>query len=624
MAKVNVQILPWLALLLFTLFPTTAFADDEMIGDFTFNLDEENRTAEVVRGPSEGFVNIPNSIEFKGEIYTVTSIGERAFQNGFDIKSVVIPNSVESIGDSAFMYCYSLTSVNIPNSVKSIGCSAFYECTSLTAVEIPDSLNEIAESTFNRCSSLASVNIPNSVTSIGDYAFYSTALTSINIPNSVISLGEGVFSHCNSLVNVNIPESVTEIPSDTFCECQSLTSFTIPSWVTSIGNNAFCWTGLTAIVIPNAVTTIGNNAFSGCKELTSVSIPSSVAKIAEGTFNRCEKLESVIISESVSEIGDYAFGYCQNLTSLKIPNSVKTIGKSAFRSSGLYSVTIPDLVTVIPDFTFYECNKLKSVIIGESVSSIGDYAFDACYELTTIDVKALTPPSVETSFIDSYVLSHYMTLNVDNSVLNKYLDVYPWNQFAIINGTVSDNDIRFSFQGAEAEIVRIGYNQSNSVEVPSEVQNAGMTYTVTSLGQYAFSEYPNLVEITLPSTIKTINEKTFANCEQIATLRVNAIVPPTFTSSTRATNDAFSTGVYENASLIVPDAAYEEYSAADVWSNFKKIVKASQSGIEIIPTDSSYPVPEVYFDLTGKHVENPTDGIYIKVQYGKAAKVLIK
>ena len=43
---------------------------------------------------------------------SVTSIGDRAFQNCTSLTSVTIPDSVRSIGDIAFSGCVSLTSVN--------------------------------------------------------------------------------------------------------------------------------------------------------------------------------------------------------------------------------------------------------------------------------------------------------------------------------------------------------------------------------------------------------------------------------------------------------------------------------------------------------------------------------
>lgn len=64
----------------------------------------------------------------------VTSIGNYAFNQCENLKSVEIPGSVTSIGDHAFANCYYLTSVSIPGSISFIGSEAFRMCESLKDV----------------------------------------------------------------------------------------------------------------------------------------------------------------------------------------------------------------------------------------------------------------------------------------------------------------------------------------------------------------------------------------------------------------------------------------------------------------------------------------------------------
>ena len=75
-----------------------------------------------------GVVNIPEEVTYMGRTRKVTSIGDRAFLDCYDLTSVTIPNSVTSIGNDAFYNCYGLTSITIPNSVTTIGDYAFYRC----------------------------------------------------------------------------------------------------------------------------------------------------------------------------------------------------------------------------------------------------------------------------------------------------------------------------------------------------------------------------------------------------------------------------------------------------------------------------------------------------------------
>ena len=225
--------------------------------------------------------NIPATVSYDYNTYSVIRIGVSAFRDCSSLTSVTIPNSVTTIADNAFIYCSSLTSVTIPNSVTYIGSGAFEGCSSLTSITIPDSVTYIGMSAFEGCNSLTSVTIGNSVTSIGYWAFRNcSSLTSITIPNSVDTIGGGAFSGCSSLTSVTLSNNITSLSPEShyfygdygfFEGCSSLTSIYIPNSVTSIGNDAFrgC-SSLTSITIPNSVTSIGGYAFSGCSSLTSV------------------------------------------------------------------------------------------------------------------------------------------------------------------------------------------------------------------------------------------------------------------------------------------------------------------------------------------------------------------
>ena len=72
-----------------------------------------------------GSIVIPKTVAYNGTTYSVTSIGDYAFDGCSGLSSVTIPNSVTIIGQGAFYDCASLTSVTIPNSVTRIFADAF-------------------------------------------------------------------------------------------------------------------------------------------------------------------------------------------------------------------------------------------------------------------------------------------------------------------------------------------------------------------------------------------------------------------------------------------------------------------------------------------------------------------
>ena len=301
----------------------STFADVAEINGLWYKLESETKEASVIQYQNsiqyKGDIVIPETVEYNGVSYIVTSIGIGAHNKYFY--------------EGAFYDCINLTSVSIPNSVTNIGEAAFYGCYRLTSVTIPNGVTSIRNDVFRDCRSLTSVTIPNSVTSIGTEAFLEcSSLTSVTIPNSVTSIGIGAFYGCSGLTSVTIPNSVTSIENFAFYGCRGLTSVTIPNSATSIGNYAFygC-SGLTSVTIPNSVTSIGSVAFEGCSGLTSITIPNSVTSIGTYAFQKCHGLTSITIPNSVTSIGRDAFAGCTSIM------TVKSYINKPFNVTGLFA-----------------------------------------------------------------------------------------------------------------------------------------------------------------------------------------------------------------------------------------------------------------------------------------------
>ena len=194
-------------------------------------------------------ISIPNCISKDGVTYTVTVIGDKAFNYCSNVTSVSIPNTVTSIGNDAFSGCNSLTSITIPGNVMSIGDHAFYNCSSLTSVTIPNSVTTISSHAFYGCNSLTSITIPGNVTSIGDYAFYNcSCLTSVTIPNSVTTIGSRAFYGCRGLTTVTSKmKTPLPITSDVFSSSYNATLI-VPFGCKPDYEAADYWTEFQAIV----------------------------------------------------------------------------------------------------------------------------------------------------------------------------------------------------------------------------------------------------------------------------------------------------------------------------------------------------------------------------------------
>ena len=160
--------------------------------------------------------------EYNGK--PVKAIGDKAFYKCYQLKSIIIPDSVTAIGNSAFEDCFDLTEIQVPDTVTSIGRYAFAYCGSLTSINIPDRIEIISEGAYRQCSSVKSITIPDSVTQIGKMAFYACAgLTSVTVPDSVVKIGDSAFGYCRNLQSITIGSGVKEIGKSIFEEYDKVT-----------------------------------------------------------------------------------------------------------------------------------------------------------------------------------------------------------------------------------------------------------------------------------------------------------------------------------------------------------------------------------------------------------------
>ncbi len=502
-----------------------------------------NGTSAILVGPGEysmwddnftkpsGELVIPSSVTYNGDTYTVTEIGDYAFQSCTDLTSVTIPNTVTSIGEQAFSYCNNLSDINIPNSVTFIGNNAFNSC-NFSNINLPNSLISIGNSAFSYCHKLTTINIPNSVTSIGRYAFYYCPnLLPVNIPSTVTSIGENAFYNVRHIEyhgeatgapwGAYVMNGVVEDGFVYLSEARDTLAFyignegsvTIASTVTAIGNEAFganyfdnC-KSLTSIYIPNSVETIGEYAFYYCGQLDTVSIGSGITSINTTAFSGDtimylyynstvvgsqyfgENVNKVVLGDAVTTIGTQAFQWCETLTSVTIGSGVSTIGNYAFYNCiGLDSIVIPDAVTSIGQNAFYGC-ALHTLIVGNGLTNIGSNAFSNFVTYLNYNCPADIVSAVRSS-------------NLETVVIGDAVQEIPSYAFNSCSGLTS---------------VTIGSG-------------------VISIGNSAFANCTSLPSITIGESVTTIEAFAFFNCTSLSSITIGDAVTTIASDAFNGTN----------------------------------------------------------------------------------------
>lgn len=358
-----------------------------------------------------------------------------------------------------------LLSIKVPSSITEhgfqytvvkIGNRAFWNDV-YESIELPETIETIGMGAFADLTNLKSVNIPSSVTEIQSTAFYNTGLESVVIPNNVKTLSLWSFSWCTSLTDIQLPAGLEVIEDHALYNTPSLKAITLPNKLKFIGAYAFGFSGIESITIPNSVETINSHAFQMCEGLKKLYIPYSVKEMGDNIVLRCS-LDELSVS--------YNNEYFTMHNNMLFSKDLSTLYVASLKEDKSENLTVAD------------CSVIRT----------------SAYSWYTNVHKLSIPASVTDLALFPCSRDHLETIEVDNNN----------PAYCSYNGCLYSKD------KSEIKIVPVYKNVSNFTFVPETV----------SIAEEAFWGNKYLMNISIPTQIKSIGGAAFGSCPDLTSVAI--------------------------------------------------------------------------------------------------------
>ena len=226
------------------------------------------------------------------DLLSAQTIGDYAFVNCPDLKSITLSAGGVELGEGAFAYCAALDTVHSMFHARNIGSYAF-AYTALTQADLSGAV------------------------SVGDFAFMKEALTpfQVTLGETLVSLGDNPFAMCavepffitvtetfngvefiSKLYTYAISDTVQVIDGSVYCAVPNglelvtfagtdLSDIHIAEGTVRITSMAFAGSDVQLVTLPYTVKSVGHKAFFGCEKLTMVVFRSFDAPILEEEFD---------------------------------------------------------------------------------------------------------------------------------------------------------------------------------------------------------------------------------------------------------------------------------------------------------------------------------------------------
>lgn len=564
------------------------------VSDFEIK-ENDDLTSVTVTGLKEGFIpTLQDTVIIPEKIagYTVTAIGDNAFENKTTLGKIQLPNTVKSIGKKAFAKS-AITEFYAPDSLTSICADAFDNCSSLKTVHFCENSNftSLPEGMFfaesDNLFSDMSLYIPKTIKNIpanllknfkdksnvkiyGEYdsaarEFAKTVseaiedgsytnelggkLASVTFveydfeTDSAVVFDETGINKGDKTVNVATTTSDTVLTADVLGVGGKKADDTVISFTASSGHNGLNYIPGGSKVWEMSIMTPSENAaninliYYYTEEKTNdARYGEDIVKVAsDGVYVKNNKVVSssagrwfniavIAPDEGTDSVSVYINGVKYNAT---LSKTFYGINRYAFYKSGGLSTLYFDNFRLTDS---YDASKNAAAVVSSSSDAIGIYDEGIVYAdenatYTAGELKNMINTNVGSRanvrvYTDSKCTNEIGDdENVESGAVlvvaatNGYSHERTYSYYPI-NPPINTTLYAIEVNDDAVTATVTGWNQKNItavddlsiVAIPEKI--AG--YTITAIGDNAFSNNTEIESINLPDTVKTIGSSAFA------------------------------------------------------------------------------------------------------------------
>lgn len=354
------------------------------------------------------------------------------------------------------------------------------------------------------------------------------------------------------------------------------------------------------------VKSIGDEVFYQNEALTSVTIPATVTTIGDSAFYRCTNLKYMDLT-NVETIGKNAFSGCTNLAEVKLGDKLRSIGNYAFEECGLEEFTIPNSVTSIGSYILRDCNKLQSFTLSNGITEISTYTnpISGC---TNVKKFIIADGATALTFSNDsiYRSAPFEYVYIGRSIILRYVDYWHYVYVYCCPPFCGNTHIKTVEIGESAtklppyDSPYYGFFQNctslDSIKIQGPLTisesfargDTALKYVeisnkTTIIERNAFYGCTSLETIVLGANLQKILSGAFYGCNSIQTIVLNALTPPTY-------EDGFTSDLYLNCRLLIPEGTEALYKNASPWNNFWNIVESPECFSEFTVGDLKYTI----------------------------------